>query len=186
MGLGGPKFDGPLDKRRIRILSALFMALSKRGHWGDAFEQNGEIHATATIGQMSVSFDIGAIGLDKAARVHGRRRPSPSLPNATRLAIWLGPKFGGTAAWADDKGGLLETKIPLIAAGLIVTGEERFRLSLREAEEWAEQIRLLQQARQRKQMEAKNRERVQNLRRSGELLREAEDIRALVARVPTS
>lgn len=31
-----PKFDSPFDQRRLRILNALFMTLSKRGHRADA------------------------------------------------------------------------------------------------------------------------------------------------------
>jgi anti-sigma28 factor (negative regulator of flagellin synthesis) len=86
-------------------------------------------------------------------------------------------------SWQDDEGGTLETKIPTIAAGVIVAGEARFRRSLREAEERSEQLRILEEKRRQEELAARNQERLESLHRSGELLRQAEDIRALVARV---
>ncbi|UUP17038.1 hypothetical protein NTH_01489 [Nitratireductor thuwali] len=84
-------------------------------------------------------------------------------------------------AWQDDDDGKLETKIASIAAAIIVAGEVKFRKGLREAEERAEQQRLEQEKRRQEQLV--NRQRLQNLHTSVELLRQAEKIRALVERV---
>lgn len=180
-----PKFDGALDKRRLRVLSAIFMALSKRGHWGDAYERDGEIHATATIGDTRVGFDLEVAGPHKTVMVYGRQRPSPDLPAKTPLAVRIRPGWDGKIGdeWKDDKSGPVEAKIAEIAASLVVAGERSFRTGLREAEEFQEQQRLREEARRREEQEAWNRERLANLHRSGELLRQAEEIRELVARV---
>ncbi|ESX29450.1 MULTISPECIES: hypothetical protein [unclassified Mesorhizobium] len=70
-----------------------------------------------------------------------------------------------------------------IAAAIIVAGEKKFRLSLREAEERAERERIEKEKQRQEWLVQLNHERLQNLRTSGELLRQAEDIRALVERV---
>ena len=180
----GPKFDNPLDKRRLKILSAVFMALSKRGHEADAYERDGEIHATAIVGDTRLGLEVTVVG-NRAARVYGRDRSTADLPLRTPLTLRVDPDFDGKneVSWQDDEDGTLETKIAHIAAGVIVAGEARFRRSLREAEERAEQQRILEEKRRREELAARNRKRLESLHRSGELLRQAEDIRALVARV---
>lgn len=181
----GPKFDNPLDKRRLRILSAVFMALSRRGHDADAYERDGEIHATAIVRDTRIGLEVAVAGKHRSARVYGRDRPAADLPLSTPLMLRVDSDFDGTnkVSWQDDEDGKLETKIPTIAAGVIVAGEARFRRSLREAEERAEQHRIQQEKRRQEELAARNRERLECLHRSGELLRQAEDIRALVVRV---
>jgi len=70
-----------------------------------------------------------------------------------------------------------------IAAAVIVAGEEKFRLGLNQAEEAIERERLAQERRRQEALAELNRQRLKDLRASGELLRQAEDIRALVGRV---
>lgn len=126
----------------------------------------------------------------------GYRRPDPALPASTPLILRVKPGFdreiGDT--WQDDDGNRLESRIGEIAAALIVAGEAKFRRRLREDEERAEQERI---ERDRKEAEARrererrrlerirelNEQRVSDLRASGELLRAARDLRALVAEV---
>lgn len=99
--------------------------------------------------------------------------------------VRLDPTFDGKTVetWCDDKDGRLEEKLVPIVAGIIVAGEARFRRSLREAEERTEQQRLQAEKRRQEQLAELNRQRVDNLFKSGELLRQAQDIRLLVARV---
>ncbi len=180
-----PKFDGPLDRRRLRILSAIFMALSKRAHWGEAYERDGEIHATAIIGDTRIGIDVEVAGPHKTVMRHGRQRPSPDLLAKTPLAVPVRHGWDGKVVdeWKDDKSGTLETRIGEVAAGLIVAGERQFRIGLRQAEEFQEQQRLREKTRRREEREARNRERLANLHHSGELLRQANDLRALVTQV---
>jgi hypothetical protein len=179
-----PKFENALDKRRLRILNAVFLALAKRDHDGDAYESDGEIHATAIVGDTRMGLAVTVAGTHRKVRLHGRMVPSPDLPAKTPLAFRVDQDFDGKVAksWEDDAIGTLETKIATIAAGIIVAGEAKFRRGLREAEERAEQQRVLEEKRRQEELAAKNRERLQGLHRSGELLRQAEDLRALVAR----
>jgi hypothetical protein len=88
-----PKFDNPLGKRRLKIFNALFLALSKRGHDGDAYERDGEIHARAAIGDTYLGLDIEIVGSHRTVRQQGYLRPAPDLPASTPLALRIDPGF---------------------------------------------------------------------------------------------
>lgn len=178
-----PKFDSPFDQRRLRILNALFMTLSKRGHRADAYERDGEIHATATVGDTRVGLGIDGAGKRRKGPTYGRA--TPDLPASTPLALSVDPSFDGSEqqTWQDDASGRLETKIAEIAARIIVAGEARFRRGLKEAEERAEQVRIWEEKRRQEEIERRNAERLERLRTSGALLRQTEDLRALIAQV---
>ncbi|WP_192247404.1 hypothetical protein [Mesorhizobium caraganae] len=172
-------------KRRLKIFNALFLALSKRGHDGDAYERDGEIHARAIIGDTHLGLDIQIVGSHRTERQHGYMRPAPDLPASTPFALRIDPGFDrkNTVSWQDDGDVELESKIAEIAAAIIVASEKEFRLSLREAEERAERERIEKEKQRQERLVQLNQKRLQNLRNSGELLRQAEDIRALVERV---
>lgn len=177
-----PKFESAVDKRRLRILNAVFMALSRRGHSADAYERDGEIHATATIGDTRVGLNIEIASKNRPARYPARVDSAPNLPATTPLAFSMDPTFDGKndTTWRDNGKGTVETMIAEIAAGIIVAGEARFRRGLKEAEERAEQFRRWEEKRRQEELEARNRERLNHLRESGGLLRQAEDLRALI------
>ncbi|TPL38881.1 hypothetical protein [Mesorhizobium sp. B2-4-6] len=180
-----PKFDTPLGKRRLRILNALFLALSKRGHDGDAYDHDGEIHARAIIGDTLLGLDLQIIGSHRTVRQQGYLRPAPDLPASTLLTLRVNSGFDrkDTVSWEDDGETRLESKIAEIAAAIIVVGEKKFRLSLREAEERAERELVEKEKKRQERLAQLNQQRLQNLRTSGELLRQAHDIRALVENV---
>ena len=116
-----PKFDSPIDKRRLRLFNAVFMALSKRGHGADAYERDGEIDATAIIGATRVSVDIAVAGTHRKVRIYGRDRPAPDLPPSTPLKFLIdaGHDRPGDTRWQDHSDGKLEAKIPQITAAII-------------------------------------------------------------------
>jgi len=180
-----PRFDNPVAKRRLRILNGIFLALSKRGHDGDSYEMDGEIRASAIVGDTSLGIDIGISGKHAMVRSGGVMRPAPDLPASTPMVVRLDPSFDGKAVetWCDDAQGTLESKMVDIVAGIIVAGEARFRWGLREAEELAEQWRVEAEKRRQERLAELNRQRVSDLFKSGDLLRQAQDIRSLVAEV---
>lgn len=181
----GPKFESAVDQRRFRLLNAIFMALSKRGHSGRASERDGRIDATAIVGDIGVDLDITIAGKHRTVREYGRDVPARDLPASTPLALVIDGRRDRPAetSWRDDASGKLEAKIAEIVARIIVAGEARFRRGLKEAEERAEQYRRWQEQRRREEIERCNAERLKHLRTSGDLLRQAEELRALIARV---
>lgn len=182
-----PKFESAVNVRRLKLLNAVFMALSKRGHSGSARERDGDIEAGASVGDTAVSLSIQVAGAHRTVRVYGYDRPAPDLPASTPLKLVIGgdAKQPGQT-WQDDKDGKLETKIAEVVASIIVAGEARFRRGLKQAEEWAEQHRRWEEQRRQEAIEARNAQRLKQLRESGDLLRQAEDLRALITRVRTA
>lgn len=180
-----PKFDSAVDRRRLKILNAVFMTLSRRDQRADAYECDGEIHARARIGDAYLGLHVDLGGKQRTAQVQGRTRPAPDLPGSTPLMFSVDPGFDRKkcTTWQDDAKGTLETRIAEIAARIVVMGEAKFRRGLKEAEERAEEHRRWQEERRQEELEARNRERLKQLRESGDLLRQAEDLRALISRL---
>lgn len=117
-------------------------------------------------------------------------RDGERIPDSSRSIARGGPKKAraerdrpGETFWQDDANGKLETRIAEIVARIIVVGEARFRRGLKEGEEREEQYHRWQEQRRREEIEQRNAERPKHLRESGELLRQAEDLRELIARV---
>jgi hypothetical protein len=90
--------------------------------------------------------------------------------------LWTANIHRTAASWEDQENNRLESQLADIVADLMVAGEAAFRQSLVEEQEWMEEERRQRLA----ELEA---ERFEHLKRSGELLREAQNIRALVANV---
>lgn len=190
-----PRFDKPIWQRQLRLLNGIFLALGRRGHDGRLGEGDYDISPWAIIGDMRVDITIEPVGKVRKVMRAGRMVPDPDLPASTplQLGIVAGANVG-RVIWQDDAEGKLEAKVVQIAAELIVAGEARLRRKLREDEERAERERLEREARDeqaRLERERKrlarlrelNDQRIADLRRSGELLRLAADVRTLIGEV---
>lgn len=173
-----PLLDSPLMQRKMRILSSLFAALARRKHSGDVHDHQGEIYARIQIGDTFMGLDISPLG-------RPTKQAGTNLPATSRLALHLMPNFDRryTKSWFDDEDGKLEEKIASIAASLIVSGEEKLRSELRKTEEREQEQQARLDKTRREELEKQNLDRLNDLKRSGELLRQAEDIRALVVRI---
>jgi hypothetical protein len=75
----------------------------------------------------------------------------------------------------------LESRIADIAAAFVAAVEARYRLSIRERLERIEDARRWRDERRREAEAARNAERLKALRESAEMLRQATDLRALIA-----
>lgn len=176
-----PWFDSPFDQRRLRFLSGLYKALEKRGHTGSAYANDNVLSAYAMIGDTQVGLALEPVKKGRGGDNRRGWRSIEKLPANTPMKLTV--HATATRHWQDDENGKLESKLPAIAADLIVAGEERFRTGLREAREReAEYQRYLEKERQRK-LAALEAERLAKLEQSSALLRKAEDIRALVSRM---
>jgi hypothetical protein len=127
-----------------------------------------------------------------------RMVPDPALPATTPLVLSVEKQRGKSVlvSWQDQPGQRLESRIGEIAAELIVAGEANLRSALKHEEEEAErktiedekrreQERLERERRLRERREATNQKRIDDLLRSGQLLRQSREIRALVAELKT-
>jgi len=176
-----PLLDSPFDQRRLRFVNALFLALTKRGHTGSAGEIDGDLSASATIGDTYVALKLEPALSKGRNQSAGYRRFEEDLPASTPMKLSVGHEAG--LSWKDDGDGKVERKLADITASIIAAGEGQFRLRLREEHERKERLRRDEAERYRLHLLALEQKRLEQLKRSGELLREAENIRTLVAQV---
>ena len=178
-------FDHPLAQRQLRLLAGLLTALAKRGHAGEVWEDAYDLRARSTIGNQTLGLRFEVIGKHGTEWRDGHQRPARDLPAKTPLRLALDRSLRGslTTAWTDSPILPLEKQLAQIAADVIVAGEGSFRQSLVEARERAEEHRRWEEERRLARLAELGRNRLANLVTSGELLRQAEDIRALIARV---
>lgn len=179
-----PKWDGPLAQRQLRLADALLKALARRGHDGSAGEEEGALEIGCTIGDTHVTARFTLAG-DPKARGPDTRRVDGNLPAATPLVLAITGKLSAAHPkhWQDQQGLRLERQVARIAADLIVAGEARFRESLVEARESDERMARWKEERRVAERERLEQQRIADLRKSGELLRQATEIRTLVVRV---
>ncbi|WP_235515017.1 hypothetical protein [Sphingomonas sp. Leaf25] len=183
------QFESPFERRRLRILNAIFRTLQKRGHRGTlrSDEYHTDIHVT--IGDTYVP-----IMLFEGRKAKDYSRYSAPKPDPKRSANCVLTLTAGEERWTDDASGTLETKIAAISAGLIVEGERIFRMQMRELAEQRERAFIeAEKKRERERVEAEKRriaaiekasaDRLDALRESGRLIAEADDLRRLIAAV---
>ena len=141
--------------------------------------------ARAQIGDTYLGLGISIAGKGQSARRASRVATTSDLPARTPLILRLEPNFDGKSGtiWRDDDDGKLESKIGPIAAAIIAASEAKLRRGLLENEERAKQALIDAEKRRQLELEERNKQRLEHLKVSGELLRQAEDIRVLVQRV---
>lgn len=172
-------YESPFEKRRLRILNAVFLTLTKVGHHAASDRDDYHTGFSVIIGHTRVS-----VVLDEATRKevaynrYNAPRPDPKRPASVPLRL-----TAGSSTWQDSDAEKLEGRIAEISAGLIVEGERAYRAHLRELEEHAERQRVEAERQRQERLRKANAERAAALIESGRLLAEAENLRGLIARV---
>lgn len=119
-----PRFDDPLARRRLKILNALFLMLSKAGFKpslrGEEAEELGVI-----VGNFHVSLTL--------TKIEQRTRPAKdkAVPQKPRLQLeivnWAQGGEFPLNHWCDTEETPLEAHLPQIATNLLVAGEMLYR-----------------------------------------------------------
>ncbi|TKV77735.1 hypothetical protein FDV58_29475 [Bradyrhizobium elkanii] len=112
-----PLFDSPFERRRLRILNNLFLALIKAGHQPWLGEQGRNVGVT--VGSQKISFTLDHPRARTQA--NGRIQTPHEAYETLRLEI---PATGDS--WADDSG-RTEDRLREIILKLIVAGEVQYR-----------------------------------------------------------
>lgn len=192
-----PVFDTPLQKRRVRILNAILLALAKQGYGGSIRGDKGE-EITLRLGHLSVELELAEF-----TEKPGRSKDAPP-PKGERLRLGTKPgyKTEGKTIAEDLPGQSIESRLRTVVVDLIVFGEQRYRDHLVQNHKWQLQRRKerIEEARKQKiEAERKERERLAALEqaRIDRLLDEAaslqtarnirayvEDVRAASAMTP--
>ncbi len=190
----GPKFDAPPAKRRLRLINALFLALSRaKCHpycRGDEAEELG-----AKVGHQYIAFSVvPAKRSRRADRLFGPDDTKARLPLRITVAADCQCPAGLKTEWQDSEGSSLEDRLQDIAVHILVFGELQYRARVLEHYEWrTEQKRrhdeAARAARERAEQERREALLRQEAARRDRLIMQAQnwqraaDIRALVSAV---
>lgn len=178
-----PLFTGKLAQRQLRLAAGLIAALRQRGHDGEVGENEGSLEIVCEVGDMHPKVQF--THTDKRNSPVRHASPDAELPAATPLRMALTPYWHDwrITEWSDAKAGRLEAQLAEIAADVIVAAEAGFRQGLVAAGEHEAQMTQWAEERRSQALAAMAQQRLADLRASGELLRQAEEIRAVVATV---
>lgn len=189
-----PLFDSPIERRRLRILNAIFLALARCDT--RPYAQGRELkELQVQVGHQHISYVLERVPTRvRASRGKGadaeKRQPE-------RLRLRLLPsdrRSTGVQSWEDKEEAALEDQVAEIVMGLIVAGELQYRDLLRQHYEWSvQQQRREEEEARRKQEEAARQERerlvkeqqdkIDRLLGEAMALRQATDIRVYVETV---
>lgn len=176
-----PVFEQPEQERKLRIANALMHVLAPMGYpcalWGEH-----EPSFRATIGDHDVQVQIHHSG--ETSLTNRRQGDAPPNPPKSPLCIeLLGALPEGFPHTWEDSPVKLETQVAEIAATIVAAGEARYRLSIAERLEHEARMDAWREERRQEALAKRNKERLEALHRSAEMLRQAEDLRALIASV---
>jgi hypothetical protein len=179
-----PLFESPYQRRRLRILNAIFLTLARRGYDSGAQRRDYSELFVTKIGDTVVDLALRKRGTTADPYYDNRTRPDPKQSAEADLELTASSwRAAEPRSWSDDKRGKLEDKIAEISAGLITAGEGNYRAGLAYAAKERADRHTAQLAQLQKAREEDDRHRLEALHRSGELLAKAEDLRALIRRV---
>jgi hypothetical protein len=129
-----PRFESPYERRRLRILNAIFLAFARVGG-GSGYFRDNEAREVSIHGPAAVS-----ITLDTQKRRNHRGRGQLEAADAKEtlvLSAEVGRHHPGVvASWSDDESGKLEDRLTEIVVGLAVVSEHESRRWKAEMAEW--------------------------------------------------
>jgi hypothetical protein len=188
-----PIFASPFERRRLRILNALFTCLTRGGMHPHLSGKYGR-DLSVTVGDTTVPLLLdGATAAKHAEReFHGDSFRPRADKDAMQLSFrrgWSGASEGPT--WRDKPGVPLERQLREVAAAVIVFAEQTLRDAVAGAHAWriqrkaeleeAERRRKVEEERQRRLQQAKREQaRVDHLLGQARALEQARQIRTYV------
>lgn len=194
MSWNDPVFDSPIQRRRLRILSALLTRL-ERCHTKPSVRGEVASELDVRVGQQRVGFTLDVVSAPsrKTSRVVGKVQKVRREKLRLQITHWDQGREA-KEIWEDTDEDLLEKQLTDIVVALIVTGERQYRARQQYHYEWliqrkaeleeeerrlrAEKVRLEQERRLRREQA-----RVDRLLADASALRQAGEIRNYVERV---
>ena len=185
-----PKFETPVEQRRLRILNSLFVTSLRLGFPGSISGQEAR-ELSVRVGEQHVAFKLDAVGHNSIHRAGPGRPPK----DATRLSLEISRREypgGPLKQWTDAQAAPLERVLSEVLVELLVTGEQFERDAAAYRYQWilGQRERVLEERRQRiaeeerkrvERIEAAKRARLNRLSKDLDAWRRAGEIRAYVA-----
>jgi hypothetical protein len=181
-GWDKPILDSPMEKRRLRLLQSLFLAL-ERQHCKPSMHAKDARQISVRVGDVWVAFALDSPKGEadrEPWRFRGQRRPDSEQ---LQLQIDLQTDYPFQTLWCDEKESPLETHLTQIAAHLIATSEILLEQATKRNEEW-DRWRAERDLEEKRQAVLRmERERVRELYRDARNWYRAERLRNYVAAV---
>jgi hypothetical protein len=184
-----PKFDSPIEKRRLRILNTIFFSCATLGcktvMSTSKYESNYS-DASIKVGDQHVG-----ISLKKLEDRAGKHKTSKHSNNKLHLLIKASHLQKECVEWKEDEDSKIEHHLTEIVNKILLTGEIQYRDNMVWQYEWQLQRReeMLEEERQKKLEEARmakearekeERERIERLLHEAQALQQATTIRDYV------
>jgi hypothetical protein len=151
-----PIFDSPFERRRVRFMNSLLLAVARAGGRASLRGKEGQ-ELGVTIGDTHLSFTVGPLKPPPATY------PPKQLPANEKMKLQLGryePPPEIKVLWADGDGQVLEDQIEEIAVSLLAYAEWAYRSGLQRQYEYrVERKRELEERTRKQREEAERRER---------------------------
>lgn len=162
-----PLFDTSLEKRRLKILNSLFLALSHCGCRPSIRGKEAK-ELYMLVGDSSLSFKLGTRAeiLEQPARRHGLNKDAPE-----RLLLkidWWRESTELQLQWEDSDESKLEEQLEDIVVGMLVAGEGMYRAARLHSYTWELERRQRIEAeiqRRKEEAERQERERIEKIKR---------------------
>lgn len=167
-----PLFDSPFEKRRLKILNSLFLALAHCGCKPSIRGKDAK-ELYMRVGDASISFKLGTLAEVLEQPV---RRQAANKDAAEYLVLklsWWKESTEIPLQWEDTAEAKLEDQLKGIVVGMLVAGEWMYRAAQMHSYTWEVERRQEIEAKiQRKKEEAEQREREQVAKRKREKRRQ--------------
>ncbi len=190
-----PLFESAFEKRRLRVLNALFLSFQRAGAKPSLSGKEGR-DLGVVVGSQHFSLTLDRLGAQRDYRSVTVRNEHGS----DTLVLGIPTGSDGKSfhlVWQDQQGNSLEKQLPEIVVELIVEGERQYRRHAAQRYEWALQSRQRIREEAKRRQEAlehatkerrirREKERVRGLLRQAVEFRKANDIRAFVEAIQSS
>lgn len=159
-----PRFDGPDERRRLRILNGLFVGLSRAGcvPW---VRGKDSLEWGVRVGDWSVQIKLEPIEqkrLSRGEQLRSGRKPFTKL----RLALESLPEYPDSVwIWEDEEGRAIEQQVGEIAVAVSIRGEMGYRAWVIRCHRWHVERRNQYLEKQRLKKEKEERERREEILR---------------------
>jgi hypothetical protein len=188
-----PKFESPFERRRLRILNSLFLALERVGGHPD-FRGAEARDITVTVGYQHIGLTLDRVSPAGRRRDEHRQVDESEKRLELEAVYWLGGSERDKASWQDDEGGAVETKLTEVTIQILLFAEMQYRGGVQHQHDWRiERKAKLEKEDERRRIEVDRAERarqaailqarIDRLLQEADNFRKANDIREYVKRV---
>ena len=186
-----PVFDAPVERRRLRILNAVFLAVQRCRCYPWIRDKEAR-DVGVQVGKQNVAFSLERVA--QRQRGDARTKDVGKRPTREKIKLTIPAGHGASmneTSWQDTEAEQIEAQLHDAVVALIVAGEAQYRAAVHASHEWlikrkaeleeeVRQRRVEEERRERERLAKLERERLERLFSAANDWRRAADLRAFV------